>query len=94
MNPEKTIHTSRTIMFAELAKVMNHGVENDDYSGSLQQDVISKTTKLNGALTGVRFHRGHHGVKYGIMTDICHWKRRRGLKNKKKIILCKTNHSQ
>jgi len=32
-------------MFAELSKVMNHGVENDDYSDSLQQNVISKATK-------------------------------------------------
>lgn len=32
-------------MFAELAKVMNHGVENDDYFDSLRQNVINKSTK-------------------------------------------------
>ncbi len=45
MKPDKTVHTSRTIMFAELSKVMNHGMENDNYSDSLQQNVISKTTR-------------------------------------------------
>ena len=45
MKPDKTVHTSRTIMFAELSKVMNHGIENDNYSDSLQQNVISKTTR-------------------------------------------------
>jgi len=45
MSTQKTIHTSRTIMFTELAKVMNHGVENDDYFDSLRQNVISKATK-------------------------------------------------
>jgi len=32
-------------MFAELSKVMNHGIENDNYSDSLHQNVISKTTR-------------------------------------------------
>lgn len=45
MKPEKTVHTSRTIMFAELAKVMNYGIENDNYFDSLQQNVISKATQ-------------------------------------------------
>jgi len=45
MKPDKTVHTSRTIMFADLVKVMNHGVENDDYFDSLRQNVINKSTK-------------------------------------------------
>lgn len=45
MKPEKTIHTSRTIMFAELAKVMNHGIESDNYYDTLKQNVISKATQ-------------------------------------------------
>ena len=45
MKPDKTVHTSRTLMFAELSKVMNHGIENDNYSDSLHQNVISKTTR-------------------------------------------------
>ena len=32
-------------MFAELAKVMDHGVEEDDYIDSLHQNVINKATK-------------------------------------------------
>jgi len=45
VKPDKTVHTSRTLMFAELSKVMNHGIENDNYSDSLHQNVISKTTR-------------------------------------------------
>ena len=45
MKPDKTVHTSRTIMFAELKKVMNHGMDNDDYINSLNQNVINKATK-------------------------------------------------
>jgi len=45
VKPEKTIHTSRTIMFAELAKVMNHGIESDNYYDTLKQNVISKATQ-------------------------------------------------
>jgi len=45
VKPEKTIHTSRTIMFAELAKVMNHGIESDNYYDTFKQNVISKATQ-------------------------------------------------
>lgn len=41
----KTIHTSRTIMFAELAKVMDFAIQNDDYLTSLNQNVINKKSQ-------------------------------------------------
>lgn len=45
MNKNKTVHTGRTIMFAELKKVMDHGIDNDDYINSLYQNVFNKATK-------------------------------------------------
>ncbi len=45
VKPGKSIHTSRTVMFAELAKVMDHGIENDNYVDSLNQNVINKATQ-------------------------------------------------
>jgi len=45
VNPTKTIHTSRTLMFAELAKVMDHAIQDDNYLDSLSQNVINKRTK-------------------------------------------------
>ena len=45
MKPDKTVHTGRTIMFAELKKVMDHGIDNDDYIDSLNQNVFNKATK-------------------------------------------------
>jgi hypothetical protein len=41
----KTIHTSRTIMFAELAKVMDFALQNDNYLDSLNQNVINKKSQ-------------------------------------------------
>jgi hypothetical protein len=41
----KTIHTSRTIMFAELAKVMDFALQNDEYLISLNQNVINKKSQ-------------------------------------------------
>lgn len=37
-----TIHTSRTIMFAELAKVMDYGMDHDNFLESLQDNVTGK----------------------------------------------------
>ncbi len=67
MKPEKTVHTSRTIMFAELEKVMNHGVENDDYSDSLKQNVISKATK-SGITKTSQYLRSLYGFDVTIPT--------------------------
>ena len=40
-----TVHTSRTIMYAELAKVMDHAIQDDKYLDSLNLNVINKKTK-------------------------------------------------
>ena len=45
MNRIKTIHTSRTIMFAELQKVMDYAIENNDYADTLNQNVTRKKTQ-------------------------------------------------
>jgi hypothetical protein len=45
VKPDKTVHTGRTIMFKELQKVMNHGIESDNYYDTLKQNVISKATQ-------------------------------------------------
>lgn len=42
MPPQKTIHTSRTIMFAELEKVMDYSIESDKFQESLDNNVIGK----------------------------------------------------
>ena len=44
MNPTKTVHTGRTIMFAELQKVMDFAIGNDNYLDALNQNVINKKT--------------------------------------------------
>lgn len=47
MNKLKTIHTSRTMMFAELSKVMDHAIHDDMYMDSLQQNITNKKTRTN-----------------------------------------------
>lgn len=42
MNKPITIHSSRTMMFAELAKVMDFGQESGQYIESLEQNVFNK----------------------------------------------------
>jgi hypothetical protein len=42
-----TIHTSRTMMFAELSKVMDHAIDDDKYLDSLNQNIANKKTKTN-----------------------------------------------
>lgn len=39
---KKTIHTSRTMMFAELEKVMDYSTENDNYLEALDNNVTAK----------------------------------------------------
>ena len=45
-NPPKsfTVHTSRTMMFSELAKVMDFAIQDNNYLESLNQNVINKKT--------------------------------------------------
>jgi hypothetical protein len=47
MTSHITVHTSRTIMFAELAKVMDYAVADDSYLASLKQNIAGKRTKSN-----------------------------------------------
>ncbi len=47
ISEKKTIHTSRTLMFSELAKVMDHALQDDRYLESIQENVINKRTKSN-----------------------------------------------
>lgn len=42
-----TIHTSRTIMFAELSKVMDHAMQDGRYLESLTENITNKRTKSN-----------------------------------------------
>jgi hypothetical protein len=42
-----TIHTSRTLMFAELARVMEFAAQDDTYLDSLNDNVTNKLTKSN-----------------------------------------------
>ena len=37
-----TIHTARTIMFAELEKVMDYSIESDNFQESLDNNVFGK----------------------------------------------------
>ena len=41
----KTIHTSRTIMFAEFAKIMDYALHDGSFLDALNQNVINKKTK-------------------------------------------------
>jgi len=43
----RAVHTSRTIMFAELTKVMDHAIDDDVYLDSLNQNIANKRTKTN-----------------------------------------------
>ncbi len=51
MSTQKTVHTGRTIMFKELQKVMDHGLDNDDYVDAIKQNVVNKATKSGVAFT-------------------------------------------
>jgi hypothetical protein len=47
----KTIHTGRTMMFAELSKVMDHAIDDDKYLDSLNQNIPNKKTRSNQGYT-------------------------------------------
>lgn len=42
-----TVHTSRTLMFAELSRVMDHGFETNSFEESMGENVTGKLTKSN-----------------------------------------------
>ncbi len=48
----KTVHTSRTMMYSELEKVMAHSVENDSFLESLVQNVTGKKSNSGIGKTG------------------------------------------
>jgi len=47
MKQNKTIHTSRTLMFVELSQVMNHSIEGGDFNEILNSNVTSKLSNTN-----------------------------------------------
>ena len=44
---KQTVHHSRTIMFQELQRVLDFGIEDDSYQTSMEQNVLSKNTSSN-----------------------------------------------
>ena len=64
MKKVKTVHTSRTIMFAELEKVMNHSVEDDSYLESMKQNVINKQTN-----SGIKYTTSYLKKLYSFNTN-------------------------
>ncbi len=44
---QQTIHTSRTIMFPVLSKVMSHGIHNHSFDQSFEDNVAGKLSKAN-----------------------------------------------
>ncbi len=42
-----TVHTARTLMFAELSKVMDHAIHDNRYINLLKENIASKKTKSN-----------------------------------------------
>lgn len=59
----KTIHTSRTLMFAELARVMDHAAQDDSYMESLKENITNKSTKSNQEKT-LRYLTQLYGFDY------------------------------
>lgn len=47
MKQNKTIHTSRTIMFAELSQVMSHSMEGADFDDIFNSNVTNKLSNTN-----------------------------------------------
>ena len=61
MKKPKTIHSSRTIMFAELEKVMDFAIHDDSYANTLEQNVINKKTQ-----SGIKKTTNHLYNLYGF----------------------------
>jgi len=62
---KKTVHTSRTMMFAELSKEMDHAIHDDMYLDSLNQNIANKKTKTNqDKTTGYLKQLYGFGVEY------------------------------
>jgi hypothetical protein len=50
-NSHFTVHTSRTMMFSELAKVMDYAAQDDRYIDALHENITNKRTKINQGKT-------------------------------------------
>lgn len=77
MKKEKTIHTSRTIMAAELSEVMNFASEEEDYKAQMEDNVFNKKTesskkKTIGLLTQL-YSFDKTDIKFRCLEDF--WKR-------------------
>jgi hypothetical protein len=69
MNKPITIHSSRTMMFAELAKVMDYGQESGHYIESLDQNVFNKKSA-----SGVDKTKGYLLRLYGFDVKVPEFK--------------------
>ena len=57
MNNQKTVHTGRTIMFAELSRIMFHGHGKPSFDDSFIENVAGKLSKNNQKETYTRLKR-------------------------------------
>lgn len=62
-NIKTTIHSSRTIMFSELSKVMDFGIDDNDYLSSLDQNVFNKKTESGKGKTA-KYLKTLYGFNY------------------------------
>ncbi len=68
----KTIHTHRTIMFAELEKVMDFSFDDNNFKEALASNVTGKKSQSGIIYTLIRAKTlpAAHGERYGIMRGI------------------------
>ena len=57
---KSTVHTSRTIMFSELSKVMNFAIDNNDYITPFNNNVIGKKSS-SGTIKTTRYLKQLYG---------------------------------
>lgn len=64
MTKNKTVHTARTLMFAEISKVMNFSVESDNYLQSLENNILGKKSE-----NGIKQTTGFLTILYSFDTN-------------------------
>jgi hypothetical protein len=57
MKPSKTVHSNRTIMFAELLKVMNQAEVGESYYDSMKNNIFNKATSVSVIQTSGHLRR-------------------------------------
>ncbi len=64
-NKSASVHTSRTMMFAELEKVMDYSIEKDNYLEALEQNITGKLSN-SGAVNTAQYLKKLYGfnIKY------------------------------